>query len=110
MEARDAWPTYRNSDPPMSVQGPDPVSEPGGYSELYGLFDQVIRHLESSDFRSAGAKLERACDRAASLWEADESTRLADSRTPQIRPADAGLVSGGMETAPHPTGPRESRT
>jgi hypothetical protein len=103
MEARDAWPTHRDSDPPMSVQGPDPVSEPGAYAELYGLFDQVIRHLESSDFRSASAKLERACNRAASLREAYESPGLDGSRTPQIRHADAGPVSGEPETAPRPT-------
>ena len=106
MEARDAWPTYRDGDSPMSVKGPDPVSEPGAYSELYGLFDQVIRHLESSDFRSASAKLERACNRAASLREAYESPGLDGSKTPQIRHADAGPASEEPETAPRPTGSR----
>lgn len=104
MEARDAWPAYRNSDPPMSVQGPDPVSEPGAYAELYGLFDQVIRHLESSDFRSASAKLERACNRAASLREAYESPGLDGSRIPHTRHADAGPVSGEPKTSPNHTG------
>lgn len=57
----------------MSVRGPDPVGEPGGgYAELHGLLEQAIRDLEGSDFRSASAKLERACDRAASLWDGDE--------------------------------------
>lgn len=98
MEDRDARPTYRDGDPPMSVQGPDPVGEPGGYAELYGLLEQAIRHLESSDFRSASAKLERACNRAASLWDADELPGPAGSRTSQVRHPNAGPVSGGPET------------
>jgi hypothetical protein len=66
---------------------------------LCGLLEQAVRHLESSDLRSASAKLERACNRAASLWGADESPGLAGSRTPQMRRADAGPASGGSETA-----------
>ena len=103
MEAR---PSYRDGDSPTSVQGPDPVGEPGGYAELYGLLEQAIRHLESSDFRSASAKLETACKRAASLWDADGSPGLAGSGTPQVRHAYVGPVSGGLETAPRPAGPR----
>ncbi len=83
----------------MSVRGLDPVGEPGGgYAELHGLLEQAIQDLEGSDFRSASAKLERACDRAASLWDGDEPPRPAGSRTPRVRHANAGPVSGGPET------------
>ncbi len=105
MEARDAWPTYRDSDPPMSVQGPDPVSEPGAYAELSVLLEQAIRHLESSDFRSAGAKLERVCNTAAFLWEANEPPGFTEPRTPQIRQADVRPVSRGQGNTPRPMGP-----
>lgn len=106
METRDVRPTYRDGDPPTSVQGPDPVGETGGHAELYGLLEQAIRHLENSDFHSASAKLERACNRAASLWDADEPPGPTGSRTPQVRHADAGPVSEGLEIAPRPKVPR----
>ena len=106
MEVRDDRSTYPDGDPPISVRGTDPVSEPGGYAELCELLEQAIRHLESSDFHSAGVKLERACNRAVSLWEANEAPGLTHFRTPQIRLADAGPVSEGPETTPCPQGPR----
>ena len=107
MRARDARLTYRDGDPWMNVQGPDPVDESGGYAELYGLLEQAIRYLESSDFRGASAKLESACNKAASLWDACDAPRLAGSRTPQVRHTDAGPASGEPETAPRHTGPCE---
>jgi hypothetical protein len=84
----------------MNVQGPDPVDESGGYAELYGLLEQAIRHLESSDFRGASAKLESACNKAASLWDAGEAPRLApvrehrkyDTRMPARRPENRKLL------------------
>jgi hypothetical protein len=80
MEASDARPTHPDGDPPTSAQGRGPVGEAGRYAELSGLLEQAIRHrhLESSDFCSAGAKLERACNTAASLWEADQSPGLTE--------------------------------
>ena len=90
MEARDVRPTYRDGAPPMGVRGPEPTREPAGYAELCGLLEQAIRHLEGSDFRSASAKLERACDRAASLRGAN------------------GAVSGGTGGPPRHTGSRDT--
>ena len=109
MEARDARPTHRDDDPRTSVRRHDPVDEPGGdYAELHRLLEQAIRHLEGSDFRSASAKLERACDRAASLWDGDEPSGPACSRTPQVRHANAGPGSGGPETPQRHKGPHQA--
>ena len=101
----DARQTYQDSDPPPSAQGHGTVGEPGAYAELSVLLEQAIRHLESSDFRSAGAKLERVCNTAASLWDADEPPGFTEPRTPQIRHADVRLVSRGQGNTPRPMGP-----
>ena len=108
MEARDVRPTYRDGDPPTRVQGVDPVGKPSEDAELQGLLEKAIRHLESSDLRSASAELERACNRVASLWSADESPGLVGSRTPHIRHVDAGPESGGSSSARRRTRARET--
>jgi hypothetical protein len=109
MKARDAWPAYRDGDPRRSFQGPDPVGEPGGYVELRGLLEQTIRHSEGLDFGSARAKLQRACNRAASLE--GEPPGPAGSRTPQVWHANASPVSGGPDTplAPDRRSPNVNR-
>ena len=51
----------------MGAGRSEPAREPGGHAELCDLLEQAIQHLEGSDLRSASAKLQRACERAASL-------------------------------------------
>ena len=79
----------RHGDSPTVERGSDPVREPGGYAELCGLLEQAIRHLEGSDFRSASAKLERACEEAASLRGTN------------------GSMSGGTDDPSRHEGPRD---
>ncbi len=81
--------TNQDGDPPVGVRG-GPAHEPEGHAELRGLLAQAIRHLESSDLLSASADLQRACERAASLWGRD------------------GPVPGGQEITPGHEGSRDT--
>ena len=103
MEARDR-------DRPMGARGPDPAYEPEGHAALCGLLAQAARHLESSDFRSASAKLEEACERAETLREENESPSLTDPGTSRVRRtfADARPVPEGAEIRPRHTGSRDT--